>query len=222
MIAFDPARLYTTLLNTGLQTKDNPLYQVLYQLIGATLGITKEVNGILIENETSSIIIGQSGFIGLPGDDGIPGDDAPVIVGPRGPEGPMVPYFIASTETFSIPEFKQALFAMNIDNEGMLEIDGFLIEVDGFNQLEFVTVTAINYTVLIANSIIKTTSTGIIITLPTAVGYKGKKFTIDNEAPGSIIVEGDGTETIEGLLFQTILSNNAMTIYSDGSNWRII
>lgn len=42
----------------------------------------------------------------------------------------MVPYYIAPTESFNIPEYKQALFAMNIDNEGILEIDGFLIEVD--------------------------------------------------------------------------------------------
>lgn len=34
-MAFDPSRLYAQLLNTGLQTKDNALYQVIYQLIGA-------------------------------------------------------------------------------------------------------------------------------------------------------------------------------------------
>lgn len=40
-MAFDPARLFSQLLNTGLQSKDNPLYQVIYQLI--SLGV--QLNG---------------------------------------------------------------------------------------------------------------------------------------------------------------------------------
>jgi hypothetical protein len=42
----------------------------------------------------------------------------------------MVPYFVASGDTFTVPEFKQALFSMLIDNEGTLAVDGFLLEVD--------------------------------------------------------------------------------------------
>lgn len=44
--------------------------------------------------------------------------------------GAMVPTFIADGETFTVPANKQALFAMDIDNEGTLEVDGFLIQVD--------------------------------------------------------------------------------------------
>lgn len=44
--------------------------------------------------------------------------------------GEMVPYFIASGDTFTVPVFKQALYAMEIDNEGTLEVNGFLLEVD--------------------------------------------------------------------------------------------
>jgi hypothetical protein len=43
--------------------------------------------------------------------------------------GAMVPYFIASDETFTVPEFKQALFNMPIDVEGTLVVDGYLLEV---------------------------------------------------------------------------------------------
>ena len=39
-MAFDPARLYSILLNTGLQTKNNPLYQVIYNLIGSVSSLT--------------------------------------------------------------------------------------------------------------------------------------------------------------------------------------
>jgi hypothetical protein len=42
----------------------------------------------------------------------------------------MTPYYIGPGETFIVPEFKQALFAMLIDNEGTLDVEGFLLEVD--------------------------------------------------------------------------------------------
>lgn len=41
-----------------------------------------------------------------------------------------VPYFIAVGETFIVPLYRQALYAMDIDVEGFLVVDGFLIEVD--------------------------------------------------------------------------------------------
>lgn len=43
--------------------------------------------------------------------------------------GGFVPYFIASATTFTVPEYKQALFHMLIDNEGSLVVDGYLLEV---------------------------------------------------------------------------------------------
>jgi len=42
----------------------------------------------------------------------------------------FVPTYIGPTETFTVPENRQALKAMAIDNEGTLTVDGFLIEVD--------------------------------------------------------------------------------------------
>lgn len=40
-----------------------------------------------------------------------------------------VPYFIASTDTFTVPTNYQALFTMPIDIEGDLVVNGYLIEV---------------------------------------------------------------------------------------------
>ena len=40
----------------------------------------------------------------------------------------MVPYFIATGETFTVSEYKQALF-VSIDCEGSLVVDGYLEEV---------------------------------------------------------------------------------------------
>lgn len=41
----------------------------------------------------------------------------------------MVPYLIASGETYTVPLNKQALFEMVIDNQGTLVVDGYLIMV---------------------------------------------------------------------------------------------
>lgn len=136
MALFDPSRLYTQLQNTGLQNKDQPLFQLINQMIGAMVAINKLQNASGGSGGgSSSTVISQiiqqlsfgsdsdsGGEIGPPGINGIPGED--------GANG-MVPYYIAPTEEFIVPEFKQALFAMNIDNEGILTVDGFLIEVDG-------------------------------------------------------------------------------------------
>jgi hypothetical protein len=42
----------------------------------------------------------------------------------------MPPYFIDTTETFTVPLYKQVLFAETIDNLGTLDVLGHLIEVD--------------------------------------------------------------------------------------------
>ncbi len=132
IIAFDPARLLTQLNKTGLQNEDNTLYQFLKQLIAA-------VNLININGTSGSgggggggggdtiiaNIIQQISF----GDEG--GDDSLQIPGPAGSSfSAAVPYFIPAGETFTVPLYKQALFSMNIDNEGTVDIEGFLIEVD--------------------------------------------------------------------------------------------
>lgn len=97
-------RLKSQLLTSGIQKSNNALYQVINQLID-------EVSNIELHGVSSGV-----STAGPKGD--------------KGDAGPMTPYFIASNEKFIIPEFDQSLFAMNIDNEGLLEVNGFLIEVE--------------------------------------------------------------------------------------------
>lgn len=43
--------------------------------------------------------------------------------------GAFTPYAIAASETFTVPEFKQVLFAITIDVAGTLDVEGYLVEV---------------------------------------------------------------------------------------------
>ena len=54
----DPTRLYTALLNTGLQQKDNPLYQVIHSLIDNLISISKLSPGL-----SASPVITQTNII---------------------------------------------------------------------------------------------------------------------------------------------------------------
>lgn len=128
----DLNRLKSVLLTSGLQQTNNALWQVINSLIDA-LGKSNEVLTTEIENTGSTIINQtlQQLFLGVGDSDG--GGNSDNFPGPKGEPGEngMVPYYIAPGEIFTVPIYKQALFAMNIDNEGILIVDGFLIEVDG-------------------------------------------------------------------------------------------
>jgi hypothetical protein len=100
----DPARLYAILMNTGLQNKDQPLYQMIHDLIATLVSVNKQVTTLLTSISPSStpssasnskitqflspldgdgsddffggmIIPGNVGAIGLQGIQGIQGED---------------------------------------------------------------------------------------------------------------------------------------------------
>lgn len=54
----------------------------------------------------------------------------PTPTTPPSSVGGMLPYYIAPTESFTVPLYYQAPQGMDIDIEGTLTVDGFLIEVD--------------------------------------------------------------------------------------------
>lgn len=96
-MTFDPSRIYTTLQNTQLQQKDNPLYQVIRDLITAlvtlnsligesgsgssTAGLTNAqiAARVLLDSEGGSGIQGSIGSVGPIGITGPPGADGEEI-----------------------------------------------------------------------------------------------------------------------------------------------
>jgi len=86
-MSVDPSRLYSALMNTGLQQKDNALYQVIHDLIGALSLVTKQTNTIISGGGGSTGPQGFQGIPGIPGSDGLDGEDSPIIQGLRGLQG---------------------------------------------------------------------------------------------------------------------------------------
>ncbi len=102
--AIEPARLYTVLTRTGLQTKDPVLYQLLYNLIGNLVKLraddTEDAGGGGGTTETTVInnIIQILEGGGVSGEDGSPGP--PGATGETGQIGPVGPAGTGSGNTF--------------------------------------------------------------------------------------------------------------------------
>ena len=85
-MSIDPARIYSALQNTGLQRKDNPLYQVIRDLIGAVSSIDQQVT--VNTGGSSSTINNITQVINPFSEDGISSfDDSSSIPGVTGPQG---------------------------------------------------------------------------------------------------------------------------------------
>lgn len=90
---------------------------------------------------------------------------------------------------------------------------------------------AVNQTIMTAtgtiaahnNVILSSGSVSTTLTLPSAVGIQGRKYTIKriDDRPNIVtIIEGNGTETIDRSLSTTLHSpGNAVTLISDGNDW---
>lgn len=79
------------------------------------------------------------------------------------------------------------------------------------------------YTLTAVDDIVSVTGT-TTITLPTAVGIAGRKYTIKNmDAATTVTVSANGAETIDGSPTRPlVLQYQYLTILSDGANWLIV
>ncbi|MES2140473.1 MAG: hypothetical protein V4511_12265 [Bacteroidota bacterium] len=79
------------------------------------------------------------------------------------------------------------------------------------------------YTLTAVDDIVSVTGT-TTITLPTAVGIAGRKYTIKNiDAATTVTVSASGAETIDGAPTKALaLQYQYLTLLSDGANWLIV
>jgi hypothetical protein len=79
-----------------------------------------------------------------------------------------------------------------------------------------------NYTLLFTDDVINCTANNFTISLPTAIGIKGKKYTIVNSGLGTVTLDSFGSETIQHSLMQQIYEDETFDIVSDGNNWLVV
>lgn len=66
-------------------------------------------------------------------------------------------------------------------------------------------------------------STAVTVNLPTAVGISGMKYQIKRLGTANVTIDGNSTETIDGLTTLILYNqNSSITIISDNANWVII
>jgi hypothetical protein len=123
--------------------------------------------------------------------------------------------------------FTESSFEMSTTNANLLfGTGGVLVTSEGTyikKGVQYSVASAnANYNLGVDNHILNCTANTFTVTLPTAVGRVGKEYTIKNSGSGVITLEGDGTETIDGALNQTLNQYDSITVVSDGTNWIII
>jgi hypothetical protein len=69
--------------------------------------------------------------------------------------------------------------------------------------------------------VVDATSGTFTITLPTAVDISGKNYLIKNSGSGTITVNCDGSETIDGIASITLREEGSLQVISNGLNWII-
>lgn len=87
-----------------------------------------------------------------------------------------------------------------------------------------VTSTAVNLTLSASHSVVALTTTGLTITLPTAVGITGRTYTIINESSGSNTIATTSSQLIGNFTTATtytLPSDGSVTLVSNGTKWLI-
>lgn len=127
---------------------------------------------------------------------------------------------ITVTGTVNLDSMKTSVAALPI---GLNTFEGRITDLEENNGV--ITKTA-DYTATVNDGVIlvDTSAAAVTITLPTAVGNTGKRFTIKIvDATNTTTVDGDGTETIDGATTQSLSTLwKTIRIISDGANWLII
>lgn len=94
------------------------------------------------------------------------------------------------------------------------------LQVNGSVSKAYVAKTA-NYTLTANDHVVDCTGT-FTITLPPASGITGREYIIKNSGTGTITVDGDSVEKIDGQLTQVLSQYESLTIVSTNTSWIII
>lgn len=106
-----------------------------------------------------------------------------------------------------------------------LDLDGGTLTIGSLStsglSVGYVEKTA-NYTATTSDCVINCTSGTFTVTLYAASGNAGRVLIIQNSGAGTITVDGNGSETINGSLTVSLLTNDSVQLVCTGSAWRIV
>lgn len=121
----------------------------------------------------------------------------------------------------------------NLDVTGNITVSGTVdgrdLQADGVILDSLQTIDTVSTNTLLNSTngtvLVSAAAADVTLTLPTAVGISGRRYTIKkiDSSLNTVTIDASGSETIDGnLLIETNLKNTAITVQSDGSNWWII
>lgn len=134
-------RFFRDLVTYVRQTQGNTSDLAAFEARLATLehsGLSADILGNMSVQVLGSLAGGEV-VLQLRGDSASPGASRYYGTDQEGSKGfhalpnpppPFVPYFIPAGDEFNVPLYFQATFSMTIDVEGILDVEGYLIEVD--------------------------------------------------------------------------------------------
>ena len=97
-----------------------------------------------------------------------------------------------------------------------------IVDTSGISVKAYLEKSA-NYTIEASNDfLIHYTSGSYTVSLPTAVGITGQEFEVKNSGIGTITLDADGSETIDGALTKSLAQYDAVKVMSTGTNWIIV
>ena len=98
-----------------------------------------------------------------------------------------------------------------------------LINAENATLGGYVRVTNVNNTASLTPAyfgvIICNSASPITLNLPTAIAYKGYGFIVNNVGAGTVTIDPNGTETLQGNATVAVTTNNICRFTSDNSNW---
>jgi hypothetical protein len=101
-----------------------------------------------------------------------------------------------------------------------LQVSG---SIDGTGFKQAYTAKTGTYTATTSDYVIDCTSGTFTVNLFTAVGNTGRILIIKNSGAGTITVDPNGTQTIDGSTTYILeIQYETLQIISDGTNWKII
>ena len=92
----------------------------------------------------------------------------------------------------------------------------------GGTTLNYVAKTA-TYTAIATDYVINCTSGTFTVSLPTAISITGRVYVVKNSGTGTITVDPNGSQTIDGALTVALATQyQSIMVMSNGANWIVI